>query len=63
MKSGIQIANVFSENTVCQPNQTASARKANADHSTIMSPSVQPVPQWLVPFITIAANGWTLSFA
>lgn len=22
----------------------------------MMSPSVQPAPQWLVPFITIAAN-------
>jgi hypothetical protein len=28
-----------------------------------MSPSVQPAPQWLVPFITIAANGGSELFA
>ena len=42
---------------VCHPNHTAMLGNANAPHSTMMSPSVQPAPQWLDPLNTMMYIG------
>src|SRR3546814_3713563 len=46
MKSSTQTAKILSPNSQGQPNQPASPGTASTRLSAMMSPSVQPLPQW-----------------
>lgn len=59
-KSAIPTAKVFSSKSECQANPAAMTGNIKAAHSAMMSPSVQPAPQWLQPLSTITGKAGLL---